>query len=105
MEDAMKDRLSAARQDLTCHVHCPTGLETQIEGECILLVKDFARAIIDEWKDWLTGSLPMAGIAVTSLINPDWIHLPLWTWALLIFVGGLLFAMFRVYRQTLSDWL
>src|ERR1700756_3562490 len=37
-QDSMKDRLSAARQDLTCHVHCPTGLETQIEGECILRI-------------------------------------------------------------------
>jgi type II secretory pathway component PulF len=62
-------------------------------------VQDFAHEIVTEWKGWLTGSLPMASIAVTSLVNPDWIHFPLWTWALLIFVGGLLFAMFRVYRE------
>jgi hypothetical protein len=33
----MKDRLRAARQDLTYHVHRPPGLETQIKGDCIRL--------------------------------------------------------------------
>ena len=74
-------------------------LETRLKAQCILLVRDFTREIIGEWKGWLTGSLPMASIAVTSLVNPEWIHFPLWTWALLIFVGGLLLAMFRVYRE------
>jgi hypothetical protein len=41
----------------------------------------------------------MASIAVTSLVNPEWVHFPLWAWALLIFIGGLLLAMFRVYRE------
>ena len=76
-----------------------TTLETRLKIQCIVLVQDFAHEIVAEWKGWLTGSLPMAGIAVTSLVNPEWIHFPLWTWALLIFVGGLLLAMFRVYRE------
>jgi hypothetical protein len=74
-------------------------LETKLKGQCLVLVQDFAHEIVAEWKGWLTGSLPMASIAVTSLVNPEWIHFPLWTWALLIFVGGLLLAMFRVYRE------
>ena len=74
-------------------------LETRLKVQCIVLVRDFAREIVGEWKGWLTGSLPMASIAVTSLVNTEWIHFPLWTWALLIFVGGLLLAMFRVYRE------
>lgn len=74
-------------------------LETSLKVQCIVLVQDFAHEIVAEWKGWLTGSLPMASIAVTSLVNPEWIHFPLWTWALLIFVGGLLLAMFRVYRE------
>lgn len=76
-----------------------TTLETRLKIQCIVLVQDFAHEIVAEWKGWLTGSLPMAGIAVTSLVNPEWVHFPLWTWALLIFVGGLLLAMFRVYRE------
>ncbi len=76
-----------------------TVLEARVKARCILLVQDFAHEIVDEWKGWLTGSLPMAGLATMSLVNPDWVHLPLWTWALVIFVAGLLFAMFRVYRE------
>lgn len=75
------------------------SLETRFEVQCIVLVQDFAHEIVSEWKGWLTGSLPMASIAITGLVNPEWIHFPLWAWALLIFVGGLLFAMFRVYRE------
>src|SRR5450631_4161211 len=74
-------------------------LETRLKVHCIVLVQDFAHEIVGEWKGWLTGSLPMSCIAVTSLVNPEWIHFPLWTWALLIFVAGLLLAMFRVYRE------
>jgi hypothetical protein len=74
-------------------------LETRLESQCIVLVRDFAHEIVGEWKGWLMGSLPMVSIAVTSLVNPEWIHFPLWTWTILIFVGGLLFAMFRVYRE------
>lgn len=76
-----------------------TTLEARVKVRCILLVQDFAHEIVDEWKGWLTGSLPMAGLAIMSLVNPDWVHFPLWAWALLIFVAGLLFAMFRVYRE------
>ncbi|MGO8867728.1 MAG: hypothetical protein ACLQME_14615 [Alphaproteobacteria bacterium] len=76
-----------------------TTLEARVKVRCILLVQDFAHEIVEEWKGWLTGSLPMAGLAIIGLVNPDWVHLPLWAWALLIFVAGLLFAMFRVYRE------
>ena len=72
-------------------------LETGLKVQCIVLVQDFAHEIVGEWKGWLTGSLPMAGVAITGLVQPDWIHPPLWAWALLIFVAGLLLAMFRVY--------
>ena len=41
----------------------------------------------------------MTAIAVASLVDPDWIRLPPWAWALAIFVAGLLLAMFRVYRD------
>jgi len=78
-------------------------LEKRVKVRCILLVQDFAHEIVEEWRGWLTGSLPMAGIAVTSLVSPDWVHLQLWMWALLIFVAGLLFAMFRVYRELRSQ--
>jgi hypothetical protein len=78
-------------------------LENRVKLRCILLVQDFAQEVVGEWKGWLTGSLPMAGIAVTSLVSPDWVHLQLWMWALLIFVAGLLFAMFRVYRELRSQ--
>lgn len=74
-------------------------LETKWGVQCIVLVQAFVQEIVGEWKGWLTGSLPMASIAVTSLVNPEWIHFPLWTWVLLIFVVGLLLAMFRVYRD------
>ena len=76
-----------------------TTLERRVKVRCILLVQDFTHEIVEEWKGWLTGSLPMAGLAIISLVNPDWVHLPLWAWALLIFVPGLLVAMFRVYRE------
>ena len=76
-----------------------TRSEAEVKLRCVRLVHDFSQEIIEEWKGWLTGSLPMAGIAVTSLVDPDWVRLPLWVWALLIFVGGLLLAMFRVYRD------
>lgn len=65
----------------------------------MLLVQDFTNEIVEEWKGWLTGSLPVASIAITGLVMPEWIHLPLWVWALLIFVADLLLAMFLVYRE------
>ena len=75
------------------------SFESKAEASCLLLVHDFAHEIVEEWKGWLTGSLPMAGITVISLVNPDWVHLPIWAWVVLIFVAGLLSAMFRVYRE------
>jgi hypothetical protein len=74
-------------------------LEARLKVQCIELVQDFTHEIVGEWKAWLTGSLPMAGTAIIGLVQPDWIHLPLWAWALLVFVAGLLLAMFRVYRD------
>jgi len=76
-----------------------TTLETDLTAGCLRLAFDFAREIIEEWKAWLTGSIPMAGIAILSLVDPEWVRLPIWTWAILIFVAGLVFAMFRVYRD------
>lgn len=75
----------------------PIALEGRLTAECFYLAGDFAQEIMEEWKAWLTGSVPMAIIAILSLVDPDWVRLPLWTWALLIFVAGLVFAMFRVY--------
>ena len=77
----------------------PMALETRLTAECLYLASDFAQDIVAEWKAWLTGSAPMATIAILSLIDPDWVRLPIWTWAILIFVGGLVFAMFHVYSD------
>jgi hypothetical protein len=74
-------------------------LEKGLKIQCLVLVQDFAHEIVEEWKGWLTGSLPMTTIAITGLVMPEWIHLPLWVWSLLIFVAGLILAMFRVYRE------
>jgi len=63
------------------------------------LATEFTKEIMGEWKAWLTGSTPMAGLTVTGLVKPEWVQLPLWIWASLIFGAGLLFAMFRVYRD------
>jgi len=63
------------------------------------LATEFTREIMGEWKAWLTGSTPMASLTVTGLVKPEWVQLPLWIWATLIFGAGLLFAMFRVYRN------
>lgn len=76
-----------------------TGSEWWIRAGCTLLVREFAHEIVEEWKGWLTGSLPMAALAIVSLANPEWTRLPVWVWAILIFVAGLLHAMFRVYRE------
>jgi len=74
-------------------------MEFWVKDQGLLLVNDFAREIVREWKAWLTGSAPMAGLAVGSLVNPVWTQLPLWAWAFLIFVAGLVSAMFCVYRE------
>jgi len=63
------------------------------------LATEFAREILGEWKAWLTGSTPMASLTITGLVKPEWVQLPLWIWACLIFGAGLFFAMFRVYRD------
>jgi hypothetical protein len=77
----------------------PAALETTLRIECWCLAHDFACEIVEEWKAWLTGSIPMAAIALLSLADPDWVRLPLWIWAIVIFVAGLVVAMFRVYRD------
>ncbi len=76
-----------------------TKLETKLMSDCALLLCDFAQEVTEAWKGWLTGSLPMTALAVASLVDPDWIRLPIWAWALAIFVVGLVLAMFRVYRD------
>ena len=63
------------------------------------LATEFTQEILGEWKAWLTGSTPMAGLTVTGLVRPEWVQFPLWIWASLIFGAGLLFAMFRIYRD------
>ena len=51
------------------------------------------------WKEWLTGSLPMVALSLATLVEPDWTRFPPWVWVLLIFLAGLFFATFRVYRE------
>ena len=80
-------------------IDATVDFEARVKVRCIRLVQDFVREIVDEWKGWLTGSLPMGCLAIIGLVNSDWVHLPLWAWGLLIFVAGLLFAMFRIYRD------
>lgn len=64
-----------------------------------LLLGEFAPAVLGEWKSWLTGSTPMAGLYLTGLVHPDWVVFPLWLWATLVFGAGLLFATFSVYHE------
>lgn len=68
------------------------------------MVRTFCIEVLEEWKGWVTGSLPMAVIAVIALIKPDIAPLPLWAWALLIFVAGFVCAVFRVYRKAKSQY-
>ncbi len=77
----------------------PMMLGPGLASERWSLARDFAHEIGGEWKTWLTGSGPMAALAVLSLADPEWVRLPAWTWAILIFVAGLVAAMFRVYRD------
>ncbi len=77
----------------------PAAFETALEAEFWCLARDFACEIIAEWKTWLTGSGPMVGIGVLSLADPESVKLPPWSWAMLVFVAGLVAAMFRVYRS------
>jgi len=63
------------------------------------LFQEFAREIVDAWRAWLTGSLPMVALSLASLVNPQWTRFPPWVWMLLIFIAGLFFATFRVYRE------
>jgi hypothetical protein len=60
------------------------------------LFGEFLLAVIEEWKGWLAGSLPMVALAVLSIETP--ITVPPLAWALMVFVAGLTVAMFRVYR-------
>ena len=59
---------------------------------------EFLPAVFSEWRAWLTGSTPMAGLTVTGLVRPEWVAFPLWIWAALIFGAGLLLATFGVYH-------
>jgi hypothetical protein len=76
-----------------------TKIETKLVLDCARLLCDFAQEVTEAWKGWLTGSLPMTTVAIATLVDPEWIRLPVWAWALAIFVAGLLSAMFRVYRE------
>jgi hypothetical protein len=62
-------------------------------------IKTFCIEVLEEWKGWVTGSLPMAVLAVIALIYPQIAPLPLWVWLLLIFAGGFVCAVFRVYKK------
>jgi hypothetical protein len=64
----------------------------------VRFLKDFFIAVVEEWKGWITGSLPMAAIAAIALIKPQIAPLPIWEWLILIFVAGFSCAAFRVYR-------
>jgi hypothetical protein len=63
------------------------------------LLHEFTGKVVEEWKAWLTGSIPMAGLTVVGLVNPAWTAFPFWLWGILIFVAGLWAAMFHVYRK------
>jgi hypothetical protein len=65
----------------------------------VALFREFILSILEEWKGWITGSLPMAVIAAAALIKPDLAPLPVWQWLILIFVAGLSCAIFRVYKR------
>lgn len=81
-------------------IRIPTQTQT---GRGIVMFHDFAGKLFEKWKSWLTGSMPMAGLTVTGLVNPGWTVLPLWLWGILIFVAGLLAAMFHVYRELRAE--
>ncbi len=63
------------------------------------LFQDYTREILGAWKAWLTGSLPMVGLSLASLARPEWTRFPPWVWVLVIFMAGLFFATFSVYRE------
>jgi hypothetical protein len=65
----------------------------------VRIISDFIKACLHEWVGWLTGSLPMAVLAVAALIYPNIIPLPIWAWAILIFVAGYSVAAYRAYRS------
>src|SRR5487761_86144 len=77
----------------------PAALDAALTAECWRLAHDFTREIVAEWKAWLPGSAPLAAIALVGLVDPESVRLPAWSWAILIFVAGLVAAMFRVYRD------
>lgn len=77
----------------------PTALKAAFAAECWCLAHDFARALIREWKGWLAGSAPMIVLGVLGPIDPERVRLPAWSWAVLVFVAGLIAATFRVYRD------
>jgi hypothetical protein len=71
--------------------------------DTLRLIGEFFLAVVEEWKGWLTGSLPMAVIAMGALIKPEIAPLPIWEWAILVFVAGFVCAVFRVYRSARLD--
>lgn len=75
----------------------PFGSGTQ-ETWWGVLIGEFLPSVLGEWKAWLTGSAPMAGLTVTGLVRPQWVAFPLWAWATLVFGVGLLLATFSVYH-------
>jgi hypothetical protein len=62
----------------------------------------FTLAVIEEWKGWLSGSLPMVVLATIAWIYPQIAPLPILDWAALVFVAGFACAVFRVYRKAQS---
>jgi hypothetical protein len=75
------------------------GVRTAQRARPPALLQEFAGEILGAWKEWLTGSLPMVALSLASLVKPDWTRFPPWVWVLLIFMAGLFFATFRVYRE------
>jgi hypothetical protein len=63
------------------------------------IVLRFAVAVLEEWKGWLSGSLPMVVLAMIAWLYPQISPLPAWEWIILVFVGGFVCAVFRVYRN------
>jgi len=63
------------------------------------IIWDFTKDLLQEWKGWLGGSLLMVALSLWSEVMPEAPHLPLWVWIILIFVAGLLCAMYQMYAN------
>src|SRR5712691_152114 len=93
---------------LGCLVNSRTASLWRIGVICARLARmrllwEFLVVVVEEWKGWLTGSLPMAVIAVVALIHPDIAPLSHWVWVLLVFGAGFGTAVFRVWRNLKLD--